>query len=114
MEQFDLDLDVLQPKSKLVKLGGQIYKVEPPKFKTTLKLTQLAREFSKVENEDDGIKLVEDLKEVLEQVMPDLKKDDIDLSFDQMLQLMNFVVAMASNDAKRLEEAAPKKVVKKK
>lgn len=115
---FELDLDVLEPKGGEVKLAGKVYPVSPPKLKTVIALSKLAAVMSKPKDEiteDEAIKAIEELFNVLKPVMPALVEDGVDLNMEQAGALMGFVMDMASQtDMKKLDELGIKPSVEKK
>lgn len=112
---YDMDLDVLLPKPKKVRLNGQIYDVNPPRVKDLIKLTRLAGELqsSSDESVDDRLTAMVDL---LGNIMPGLKEDNVDISFTQVLGLFTFISQMANpaeNSALKslgIEPTAEKKI----
>lgn len=93
---FDLDLEVLTPKPKLVKVeGDKFIEVYPPKFKSLVALIEL---YEVVENAGDNVdlNLIVKIKEALLPVIPELKNPDFDLSLEQMMVLLEFVMTLAT------------------
>ena len=128
--EFELDLDVYQPKPGIVTLGGKKYEVYPPKFKNLVTLISTISKLQETEAEaipgeaakpgeeakpDEKKKSfsIEDLKgqmEVLKNalmpLMPALAEPEIDLDMDQLGRLIRFVISMATpQDAEKLKQA---------
>ncbi len=102
-----LDLDTILPNKGKVKLGGKTYIVEPPKLKNLIELSKLARLFEQGEaNESSAITALDKFKELLYPIIPDLKKDSVDISLLQAAGLLNFIMKLATpEDKKILDEA---------
>lgn len=102
VEQFDLDLDALQPAAKTVKLGGKTYEVHPPKFKNLLRLAKLS---NKMETGTASEADVDEISKCLFGVMPQLEEDGVDLDLNQFGMLIGFIMSMAQPaDAKKLKQ----------
>jgi len=103
MPEIKLDLDALAPKPYLVRLCGQTIEVHPPKFKHLVNLMNIAQEMTKSKN---TVEAANKLLEGLYPIIPDLKKEGIDATIDQLLQLVQFVQDVASPDEPIKEDVA--------
>lgn len=99
-DKADLDLDIIEPDVKHVRLGGKIYEVHPPKIKNIVVITKLARELKdETKSLEEKTIVFEDLKQVLGGVMPAFKSDEqVDLSLDQMIALIEFIFSLVTPD----------------
>lgn len=93
MNDYDLDLDAIQPEAKNVKINGQIVKVYPPKFKSIIALMKLS---SQINDNSDLNQLEKDLTEALIPIMPALAEPDMDLSMEQLMKLLDFVMLIST------------------
>ena len=108
-----LDLDELAPTGHgLVKLNGKKYKLYPPKIKNLIRLIKVEEEYYRLaaipETERDGdevLAAVEMLKDALEPIMPELKKDDVDLSAGQAAGLLAYALSLSVPE--EVKAAAP-------
>ena len=129
----DLDLDVLQPKSKTVKIGDATVEIKPPSFDDYLKLIEIRSEMMKLnierqkaeatkqegkegvektseEKEIDAskreltnLKAMQDFKEVVDRIAPEMK--DYKLSFIQKMSLVKFILeSVIPEETKELEK----------
>lgn len=99
---YELDLDELEPKSKLVKLCGRVVEVRAPRFKSLVAIYEVSRLIEK--SEDPGEAMVK-MREALLPIVPALADADIDISMTQLQALVQFVMKMAEPaETKRLEE----------
>lgn len=94
-EAYDLDLDLLQPQARKVRLGGKVYDVYPPKVKDIANLARLA---GALQNSDGGNvqQRVDDMVAAFAAVMPALKEDNVDMTFEQVTALFAFINNMVS------------------
>ena len=92
---YDLDLDLLQPQTKKVKLGDKVYDVYPPRVKDIANLARIAGELQDTTSENLQQKVSEMLN-TFGNIMPGLKEDGVDLSLEQLTALFSFVNSMAS------------------
>lgn len=93
-EAYDLDLDLIQPQTKKVKLGESIYDVTPPRVKDIADLARLA---GSLQNRSGDVENnVADMIKVFKRLMPALNNDDVDLSLPQVMALFQFITQMAS------------------
>jgi hypothetical protein len=93
-EPYDLDLDLLQPQTKHVKLGDKVYDVHPPKVKDVAELMRYGAMLSS--SNANGTEGLDGLLNIFYRLMPALKQDGVDLSLPQMESLFNFISGMAS------------------
>lgn len=92
-EAYDLDLDLIDPQTKKVKLGQAVYEVYPPKVKDLAGLMRLAgRLQSGASPEADVTQMIE----IFKRLMPALNDDKVDLSMAQVMALFKFITEMAS------------------
>jgi hypothetical protein len=95
---YELDLDALAPKPHEVKLGGEMIEVNPPKFKSLIRLMELSDKLSRA-NQDDGAEmavLFSEFQQALIPIIPKLGEDDVDLTIQQVMALVTFVMEIAS------------------
>lgn len=113
--QYDLDLDLLQPQPRKVKLGDKLYDVYPPKVKDIANLARLAGQLQAATG-DNVQEKVGELIDAFGKIMPDLKSDpDVDLSLPQLMALFGFVNTMVSpTDNSELKAAGIEPDVEKK
>ena len=105
VNEFELDLDSLAPQSKYIKLKGETLEVFPPTVKLLLELFAAQKKLRDANEPNEVTAGLESVKNVLVNIMPALKRPDIDLSFGQMSGLIEFVLGMATpDDAKVLKE----------
>lgn len=88
MTEIKLDLDTLDPKPHLVRLCGQTIEVYPPKLKNLVNLMNASQQLREKTTVEEATK---SLLESLYPIIPDLKKDGIDVSFEQLIKLVEFV-----------------------
>lgn len=114
-DPYDLDLDLLEPQSKHIKLNGKLYEVFPPKVKDLVRLSRLAGQLQDINN-TNSVKTITDMIGVFQNIMPGLSEDNVDLSMSQLLALFGFVNNMvdpAENSALKtmgIEPTTEKKV----
>ncbi len=125
---FDLDLDVLTGKSKIVKMNGRTIEIFPPSLDELFNLQELASKFKGMDATnltDDQAKLVfSDLQTGLLKLIPGLasvmkepgfkgfihrlfkkKSERSSLTVNQVYALINLVIEMSvPNDLKELEK----------
>lgn len=94
-EPYDLDLDLLQPQARKVKLNGKLYDVYPPKVKDIANLARLAGKLQTNDGTDLQAKL-DNMVNAFASVMPALKEDGVDLTMEQVTALFGFVNSMVS------------------
>lgn len=115
-EPYDLDLDLLEPQSKKVRLKGVVYDVYPPKLKDIVALSRIAGQMNTADPNEVQTR-VEQMIKAFESIMPGLKDVDVDLSPEQLEALMEFVnrmVTPADNSALKamgIEPTTEKKTV---
>ena len=104
-ETYDLDLDAIAPEPKKVKLGGRIIEVTPPKFKNLVSLMKLVGQLGNVGNDEQKtLETIDELRSSLIPMIPALAEDDMDLTFEQLQVLLEFVMQTATpQDQKTLE-----------
>jgi hypothetical protein len=101
---YDLDLDALEPEAKKVKLNGRIVEVYAPKFKTILTIMKMSQGLT-ADGDSDQSQIIIDLRTALLPVMPALADEDMDLSMEQLMSLLNFVMTIATPaDTKELTD----------
>lgn len=97
----DLDLDLIKPDKKVVRLGGKPRDVHQPSMKVIVTLSKLARDFSdETKTTEQKMEIFDELKKVLSGIMPDFKDDDVDINIEQMIALLEFVFSMITPDDK--------------
>jgi len=96
----DLDLDLLEPKSFKVKLGGEIIDVNPPKLRTLINLMKVSSQAKNVDTPEKSVELLEDIQKALTPMIPALEKG-VDLSYEQLTKLMEFVMTVATPEQVR-------------
>ena len=102
-----LDLDTIMPDKGEVKLCGKTYIVEPPKLKSLIELTKLAQVFKQERvDEPTAIAALERFVKLLYPIIPDLEKDNIDISIDQAGRLLEFLDSLSTPEDKKALEAA--------
>lgn len=113
-EPYDLDLDLIQPQVRTVKLNKKVYQVYPPKVKDIANLARLAGQLQK---SDGNVEFkVAEMVKAFTVVMPALADEDVDLSFEQVTALFQFINSMVSpsqNSALKnygIEPTAQKKI----
>ena len=85
-----LDLDLLLPEPKQVKLNGKVYEVFPPTVKQILRLQKIGQgiQTGSIVGDEAESQLIEGLSVL----MPALKEEEnLDLTFDQMVALIAFL-----------------------
>lgn len=93
-----LDLDKLAPKPKTVRLNGKVYEVFPAKMNDFI----LIEKFWKAYQKDKESKSLEDLREVLKPVVPDI--EEMNLSFEQLGSLMQLVYSQVIDTTQKKTE----------
>ena len=106
MTDYDLDLDALQPEAKKVKINGRIVDIYPPKFKSIIALMKISSGLQETTNSEDLSILEEELTKALIPIMPELAEPDMDLSMEQLMKLLDFVMLIST--PKDNEELAKK------
>jgi hypothetical protein len=101
-----LDLDVLTPEPKTVKIGGKIYKCYPPTLRQLIKIATL-KDLDTTEPENIEKKVLD----VLSTIIPGIENDEVELNILQLHALIDFVNDMASPE--KLEKAKAYSVEKK-
>lgn len=105
---FDLDLDTLSADKKTVKLNGQVIEIAPPALEDLIDLAKMGGKLQKfqggkVENTDEMIQVMDELKSGLVNLVPELKEHKLNLN--QLLALIDLLVDSAQPaDAKELEK----------
>lgn len=100
-DQADLDLDYIQPEAKHVKLNGKLLEVYPPKLKNIVVISKMARELSdETKTIEEKVQVFESLKQVLAGIMPAFKEDDVDVTLEQMIALIEFIFSLATPEDK--------------
>lgn len=84
MTDYDLDLDLIQPETKRVKIDGQIVDIYPPHLNELLKLMTVGRSGD-----------AEVLREALLPVVPALADGKINPTFEQIAALIEFAIKMS-------------------
>ena len=84
-----LDLDVIVPVVKHIKINGKIIECHTPKIKQLIRMTQMWRKFSLAK---DDVELEKMFIDALSPIVPAVKEDDeLDFSFEQLKGLVEFV-----------------------
>lgn len=106
---FDLDLDTLSQTKKRVKIGGEVIEFDPPALEDLIELAKLGGKLQKLqgkenlENVDSISEVMDELKNGLINIVPELKKHK--LNMNQLLALIElFVDAAQPADSKELEK----------
>lgn len=114
-DPYDLDLDLLQPQPKYVRLDGKRYAVYPPRVKDIANLARLAGQL-RVVDENTVEQKVNEMLDAFKRIMPGLKDNEVDLTIEQLTMLFEFVnrmVSPAENSALKsmgIEPTAEKKI----
>jgi hypothetical protein len=97
-----IDLDKLLPEPRMVRICGKEVTLYPGKLKALIKLQKT---FSSFKNADQSgqSELLDTLIDTLEPIIPDIKRDDIDLTIDQIPA----VVTLAYENSVPKEEETP-------
>lgn len=93
-----LDLDVLNPQPKKVKINGEVVMCNPPKVLQLIKLQQVFNKLQGVTKSEEVVAVTEELESLLAQIIPDLVEKHIDLSMEQMVALFTFLQSSAIPD----------------
>lgn len=96
MTDYDLDLDTLQPEAKKVKINGRIVDVYPPKFKSIIALMKISSSMQEVSGSENLAQVEQDLTNALIPIMPALAEPDMDLSMEQLMKLLDFVMLIST------------------
>lgn len=91
---YDLDLDIMQPQPKKVKIGGSIYTVNPPKVSDIAKLYRIAgilENTKLVDAEQPSQDMIDAFKELIPGFI-----DDGKLTISQIWALFGFIANMAN------------------
>lgn len=105
---FDLDLDTLSKSNKRVKIQGDIIEFAPPSLEDLIDLAKLGGQIQKYQQGeidtkdiDSMSKLMDQLKDGLSNIVPELKK--YKLNMEQLIALINLLVdSTQPNDQKEL------------
>lgn len=105
---FDLDLDTLSADKKTVRINGQVLEIAPPALEDLIDLAKMGGKLQKfqggqVENVDEMVAVMDELKAGLVNLVPELKEHKLNLN--QLLALIDLLVESAQPaDAKELEK----------
>lgn len=105
---FDLDLDTLSADKKTVRINGQVLEIAPPALEDLIDLAKMGGKLQKfqggkVENVDEMVAVMDELKSGLVNLVPELK--DHKLNLNQLLALIDLLVESAQPaDAAELEK----------
>ncbi len=91
---YDLDLDLLQPQDKHVKLNGKVYVVHPPRVKDIANLARIAGQLKNNSNTDDIAAKITEMVSAFGYIMPGIVEDELELNTKQLLALFSFVTTM--------------------
>jgi len=109
LNEYDLDLDVLAPQARIIKLNNQAVEVYPPKFTNLVELMKLVKKFESITpatSEEKALEIVSEIKDRLMPVMPKIKEPEFDLSIEQLNALIRFVFTIAQpKDTAMLKKA---------
>jgi hypothetical protein len=102
MAEEILDLDAIAPEPKKVKFGGEIITVNPPKMGELMAMVKFAKKMQDADpNNTDYEPIIEEMKTILDRVIPELAGKELSLS--QMLALETLLSQMAT--PKQVEDA---------
>lgn len=93
MDSNYTDLDSLLPEAKKVKLNNQILTVYPAKLKTMFRIMKAFNAFNKPDQDQEEV--MNNLINALAEIIPDIKKDEVDMSIEQLTALVTFVYKTA-------------------
>jgi hypothetical protein len=97
MSDVDLDLDVIAPQPKTIRLGGKILTCYPLTVNQLLDVIKLQGIFANMNDTEDAQKLI---RNAFEPLIPELKKDpSLKLYFNQMKSLIEFAQKISIPDA---------------
>jgi len=103
-----LDLDALAPEPKNVILGGKTYKVYPPKIRQMIAMQRLFAEMGNP-TPDTEVHLMQRIEEVLLPLIPEMKDNkELDLSFTQLMSLLQFINGMVNTGNDEVDDAKKK------
>lgn len=86
-----LNLDALNPQPKKVKLNGKIIECYPPKVLELIELQQIFASMKGISEIDELDNVAKKFRAKLSKTIPDLEKENIDLSLDQMITLYQYL-----------------------
>lgn len=92
---IDLDLDTLRPEPKIVHLCGKELPVYPPRIKDIIRLIDLQKRVNEAEKTAD-FDMLHALKDALTPMMPGLDDPEVDITFEQLQVLIEFIMRMAT------------------
>jgi hypothetical protein len=100
-----LDLDILAPEKKTVKVNGKLYDINPLKLKDFLTLQRLLKA-SAGKSETEMVNTMGDIFESLKPIVPNI--DEMDLTMKQTIALLDFIykqeeLAQAQDTQKKTE-----------
>lgn len=108
-EDFELDLDVLAPQARYIKLVGERVAVYPPKFINLVELMKLVKKFDKITAntaDEEVLAVISEIKERLVPVMPRIIEPKFDLSIEQLNALIQYIFKIAQpTDTAMLKKA---------
>lgn len=81
------DLDALLPDVKKIKISGKILNLYPGKLKSLIRIQKAFLAFQDAKQTD--MKLFDDVINALAEIIPDLKRDDVDISMEQIPVLVS-------------------------
>jgi hypothetical protein len=83
-----IDLDKLLPEPKEIKISGKILKLYPGKVKTIIKIQKAFAGFKEASPEDQS-KSLTSLVDILAEIIPGIKNDDVDISVEQLPKIID-------------------------
>lgn len=91
-----IDLDILTPEVKKIKLNGVIMDLYPGKLKTIIRIQKAFIAFEAANGTDS--EALDRVIKALSEIIPDLKKDDVDISVNQIPVLIQLAYKSALPD----------------
>lgn len=93
---IDLDLDILAPEDKTVKLNGKLITIQQPTTANFFKIVGIGQKMANIDTDgmsaEDVEKLVEEAKQIVSIVAPDIANQN--LNFSQLIALINLISEM--------------------
>ena len=88
-----IDLDILQPEPKKIKLNGKILDLYPGKLKTIIRIQKAFVVFKDTQGTDS--EALDKVIDALAEIIPDLKNDDVDIAVTQIPKLIELAYRSA-------------------
>jgi len=84
-----LDLDVIDPELRKIKVNGKIYEIRPARVNATLKLLKLQK-ITKGKTNEEMAEMSEEILETLQSIIPNA--EEMDLNMAQLTALIAFLL----------------------